>query len=119
MATVCRAGGASYRTSITVPTSVNSLRSVLLAWIIRVLAATVACRSLPRIRLRFREGFSEGDGRYSVIRKSPHCQFGHYCDSQIMGNEALDRLHGPCLISVSYTHLRAHETDSYLVCRLL
>src|SRR5665647_3861083 len=32
---------------------------------------------------------------------------------------------GPCRIaqprtrSVSYTHLRAHETDSYLVCRLL
>ena len=31
----------------------------------------------------------------------------------------------PCLadvdgeLSVSYTHLRAHETDSYLVCRLL
>src|SRR5665647_1349230 len=24
-----------------------------------------------------------------------------------------------CLESVSYTHLRAHETDSYLVCRLL
>src|SRR5665647_318276 len=24
-----------------------------------------------------------------------------------------------CLRSVSYTHLRAHETDSYLVCRLL
>ena len=24
-----------------------------------------------------------------------------------------------CLVSVSYTHLRAHETDSYLVCRLL
>ena len=23
------------------------------------------------------------------------------------------------LTSVSYTHLRAHETDSYLVCRLL
>src|SRR5665647_1360261 len=23
------------------------------------------------------------------------------------------------IISVSYTHLRAHETDSYLVCRLL
>ena len=22
-------------------------------------------------------------------------------------------------ITVSYTHLRAHETDSYLVCRLL
>src|SRR5680860_1780802 len=26
----------------------------------------------------------------------------------------------PCIcIPVSYTHLRAHETDSYLVCRLL
>src|SRR5680860_1292176 len=25
----------------------------------------------------------------------------------------------PYRISVSYTHLRAHETDSYLVCRLL
>src|SRR5680860_1112050 len=24
-----------------------------------------------------------------------------------------------CLTTVSYTHLRAHETDSYLVCRLL
>src|SRR5665647_2737401 len=24
-----------------------------------------------------------------------------------------------CPVSVSYTHLRAHETDSYLVCRLL
>ena len=27
--------------------------------------------------------------------------------------------HRPELASVSYTHLRAHETDSYLVCRLL
>src|SRR5665647_3689243 len=25
----------------------------------------------------------------------------------------------PMLMAVSYTHLRAHETDSYLVCRLL
>src|SRR5680860_1032765 len=24
-----------------------------------------------------------------------------------------------CITPVSYTHLRAHETDSYLVCRLL
>src|SRR5664279_1685740 len=26
---------------------------------------------------------------------------------------------GYCVKTVSYTHLRAHETDSYLVCRLL
>ena len=25
----------------------------------------------------------------------------------------------PTIMAVSYTHLRAHETDSYLVCRLL
>src|SRR5680860_363971 len=40
-----------------------------------------------------------------------------------IATEAIDRLrttadsHGRC--TVSYTHLRAHETDSYLVCRLL
>ena len=30
-----------------------------------------------------------------------------------------DRAHLQSYVSVSYTHLRAHETDSYLVCRLL
>src|SRR5665647_1491641 len=29
------------------------------------------------------------------------------------------RSSGPVIEPVSYTHLRAHETDSYLVCRLL
>src|SRR5665647_3044000 len=33
--------------------------------------------------------------------------------------ERLDRLGTHILTPVSYTHLRAHETDSYLVCRLL
>ena len=27
--------------------------------------------------------------------------------------------YGDLVVTVSYTHLRAHETDSYLVCRLL
>src|SRR5664279_2259215 len=40
-------------------------------------------------------------------RRSPH-GFSHQEASQADGQEA-----------VSYTHLRAHETDSYLVCRLL
>src|SRR5665647_3629546 len=31
--------------------------------------------------------------------------------------ELLKTLGGNCLLPVSYTHLRAHETDSYLVCR--
>src|SRR5664279_4323228 len=30
-----------------------------------------------------------------------------------------DLLLSLCIVAVSYTHLRAHETDSYLVCRLL
>ena len=33
------------------------------------------------------------------------------------GLRQVAELHDP--IAVSYTHLRAHETDSYLVCRLL
>src|SRR5665647_2112395 len=35
------------------------------------------------------------------------------------GNEALGREYADEIAPVSYTHLRAHETDSYLVCRLL
>src|SRR5664279_6617896 len=31
----------------------------------------------------------------------------------------LDTADGQAVLAVSYTHLRAHETDSYLVCRLL
>src|SRR5665647_3388962 len=34
------------------------------------------------------------------------------------GKTTLDT-HEYCSTTVSYTHLRAHETDSYLVCRLL
>ena len=36
-----------------------------------------------------------------------------------LGLDGLWQLTGFNLGSVSYTHLRAHETDSYLVCRLL
>src|SRR5665647_2360806 len=39
--------------------------------------------------------------------------FRHEKDGVVFGNR--ERL----LPAVSYTHLRAHETDSYLVCRLL
>ena len=37
-----------------------------------------------------------------------------YTDSEEKLGEAFDGMR-----AVSYTHLRAHETDSYLVCRLL
>ena len=37
----------------------------------------------------------------------------------IKGGDLFKVLYGSGFKSVSYTHLRAHETDSYLVCRLL
>ena len=40
--------------------------------------------------------------------------------SLVTGSEVQSQASGAsCFITVSYTHLRAHETDSYLVCRLL
>src|SRR5664279_1042490 len=56
---------------------------------------------------------AELDGE-KVIRTDVHCGFLHRgfekeCEAHTWHN----------LIPVSYTHLRAHETDSYLVCRLL
>src|SRR5680860_313030 len=36
-----------------------------------------------------------------------------------LGVEIFSDVKGNPTASVSYTHLRAHETDSYLVCRLL
>ena len=40
-------------------------------------------------------------------------------DIHIAEPGALIAFAGARVIPVSYTHLRAHETDSYLVCRLL
>ena len=37
----------------------------------------------------------------------------------ITGSGTANTLNGNSDLPVSYTHLRAHETDSYLVCRLL
>src|SRR5680860_1730109 len=40
------------------------------------------------------------------------------CRPQI-SKQLYPSLHSKSYVPVSYTHLRAHETDSYLVCRLL
>src|SRR5665647_3879824 len=49
-----------------------------------------------------------------VIHAEPHA--AHDADADRLGLLAGLRAH---ITPVSYTHLRAHETDSYLVCRLL
>src|SRR5665647_3581035 len=45
-------------------------------------------------------------------RKFPRCRIFVYSRSSVI----LNRVVYPDHTSVSYTHLRAHETDSYLVC---
>ena len=44
--------------------------------------------------------------------------YRYYVD-KIMRSERMTQVAQQSLEPVSYTHLRAHETDSYLVCRLL
>ena len=57
-----------------------------------------------------------------AVRKRPAMYIGdvgkrglHHLVYEVVDNSIDEALAGP----VSYTHLRAHETDSYLVCRLL
>src|SRR5680860_1764065 len=48
-----------------------------------------------------------------------HMVYGAAEENQISRQEVVPGHGRPIFESVSYTHLRAHETDSYLVCRLL
>src|SRR5665647_3046533 len=60
---------------------------------------------------RLRSGSNRGIVYWSFNKGGPLFQFG-----------AVDYRLRPLMshyMAVSYTHLRAHETDSYLVCRLL
>ena len=44
----------------------------------------------------------------------------HFASLELKGETAMKmKLNDTYVEPVSYTHLRAHETDSYLVCRLL
>src|SRR5664279_3847571 len=58
-----------------------------------------------------------------VTRGDRIAVLAHNCDSFVIVYFALARLGAVSVpinfMPVSYTHLRAHETDSYLVCRLL
>src|SRR5680860_284478 len=51
------------------------------------------------------------------LRDNIEIQGHHTFDIHWQPGAKLTAIHG--LKAVSYTHLRAHETDSYLVCRLL
>src|SRR5664279_6154478 len=74
--------------------------------------AKIKYLSEPILKTWFTEG--ENDPRISVIKVTP--DDGYYWDTK-HGNmvAAVKIMFGA--VAVSYTHLRAHETDSYLVCR--
>ena len=57
--------------------------------------------------------------RYLDINKTDYVDETHCVDSDGLHELEVNFVPKHKLISVSYTHLRAHETDSYLVCRLL
>ena len=58
-----------------------------------------------------------------TCKETPLHYFDEHCYQMISGYrrviEAEKEWEGKKILPVSYTHLRAHETDSYLVCRLL
>src|SRR5680860_1621918 len=58
---------------------------------------------------------TSGDEALKSVAENPGCVL--LLDITMPGMNGLEVVHR--LAAVSYTHLRAHETDSYLVCRLL
>src|SRR5678815_5367223 len=91
----------------------------------------IACRKCPRL-VRWRErvardrprryqdekywarplpGFGDPDARLLIVGLAPAAHGGNRTGRIFTGDRSGD--------SVSYTHLRAHETPEHLVCRLL
>ena len=58
------------------------------------------------------------DERQIQVRNTS-IRYAYYAMGYVVLTLLLLTFFGPELKPVSYTHLRAHETDSYLVCRLL
>src|SRR5680860_1753971 len=77
------------------------------------------------------ESLRKGRHRVQLMQIQPHLirllslayqtlyqhEVGRRVQEQGLGGQAVPAC--PPRLPVSYTHLRAHETDSYLVCRLL
>src|SRR5665647_1845350 len=83
-----------------------ALTVIALAQLMIVLDVTIVNVSLPHVQRAL--GFS-GNGLEWVVNAYA-LTFGGLL---LLGGRLGD------IMAVSYTHLRAHETDSYLVCRLL
>src|SRR5665647_1593153 len=84
----------------------------------------IQLRPLAKIKLRFLECQCPAVGYRRQVRGIDHSGeiFAHAAFPEVplcaCYKNRFHKYHFPHR-SVSYTHLRAHETDSYLVCRLL
>src|SRR5665647_867257 len=95
------------------------------------LAPVAAASPMRRTALSMHASVSKGtlpawttatfkDDCCSVMAAPWACTWRGLCDhlDPVLGHRMHQPVHG-IVSAVSYTHLRAHETDSYLVCRLL
>src|SRR5680860_1703148 len=88
--------------------------SVRVSGLGRTSAATLAVDMRPRVAAEMRPPMG-GSGVAAITRLPPETVAG--CAGAVV--RTWYRFDRNCSPPVSYTHLRAHETDSYLVCRLL
>src|SRR5665647_179369 len=71
-----------------------------------------------RYDLEWYDGCLAHDAQYRFLSRSMYCT-PYTKEAPLLGHIHIRIGLRDSLSSVSYTHLRAHETDSYLVCRLL
>src|SRR5680860_1654677 len=84
------------------------------------------CESCSSQLLQVTDWIRLDDGHWQICMRCPECL---HIEQLILDDVEVSRLSYhvedcfqqllDALEAVSYTHLRAHETDSYLVCRLL
>ena len=73
---------------------------------------------IPFIELRRLYQIDKIGSQYQAFGAALGIEF-HAEEQKKQAQEAIESFRKVCPDPVSYTHLRAHETDSYLVCRLL
>src|SRR5680860_1468983 len=103
------------------PVLVRTVPATLLLAASSLIIASRFAASLPLLLRRWRKPSGARSGpRITFSRRPPHTPRSP--ESPVRGTrnptDAQDQVAHSHVPAVSYTHLRAHETDSYLVCRL-
>src|SRR5665647_2028188 len=87
----------------------------------RTAIQSLLCKKCNRKRKHMEKGVYSEE-KVQEMRKDLYLTYAEQLDidcSEIIINHAhsAKNIYIKCTLAVSYTHLRAHETDSYLVCR--